>query len=275
MLARIASALLFVSVHAGAAPLCTSKLDMLFVIDNSSSMAPLQQKLSDSARSLFEDLNQRGYDFRVAVTTSDAYLAAPNFSNNANLSLFRDGSGSIHTGIRIIDNRTPNLYDVFAANVNQGSEGSGDERAFSSVRASFLNPGNLDFLRPDSFLSIVILSDEDDFSSAQRNEYSWLNQNGIKDHDYSTSVLDPVDNYRVFLDDVTHSTPYARRYSVSAIAVLDDGCLQTHIVDSPSSIVGQRYMDIVFKTDGALGSLCEPTFAPVLQRILQKIGTGF
>jgi hypothetical protein len=260
------SVLFFIGMHASAAPLCSAKLDLLFVIDNSGSVMPIQQKLVDSAKTLFDDLSKRGYDFRVAVTTSEAYLAGPIFANNLEMSLFRDGSRHTHSGVRVIDNNTPDRENVFITNVTQGINGSGDERAFSSMQASLLNPQNPEFLRSDSYLSVVILSDEDDFSSAARPEYSWTYAQGIDDHDYASAALDSVDSYRQFLDQLTNSTPYARRYSVSAITVLDNSCMA-----SPSAIIGKRYIELATKTNGVLASICDTTFAPALRRIVENI----
>lgn len=50
------------------------------------------------------------------------------------------------------------------ANVKLGTSGSGDERALSSFEKTLINPLNSNFHRPDAFLAIIIVSDEDDFS---------------------------------------------------------------------------------------------------------------
>ena len=144
--------------------------------------------------------------------------------------------------------------------------------AFSSIKAAFQNPANASFLRPDSFLGVIILSDEDDFSDPSRQQYSWSFQGGIPDHDYMNPGLETVDSYVNYLDLLTHSTsPTSRKYNVSAVTVLDSTCLNSHKAQSATTIIGQRYMDLVTKTGGVLGDICSADYATSLIQIQQKI----
>lgn len=241
------------------------KIDILWVVDNSYSMNPLQQNLVNNFNSFIGSFVTKGYDFHIGVTTSDAYRAAANFNNNSNLSLLRDGVGATHSGVRVITPTTSNIVNTFMTNSLQGDGGSGDERAFSSIRETLINAGNASFIRPGAFLAVIILSDEDDFSSDTRAEYTGT------DHSYTASSLDPVSKYVTFLDNFTGSTdPNNRKYSVSAVTVLDNACLTTHKASAPSSIIGQRYIALANQTKGILGSICS-NFADELMLIQNKI----
>jgi hypothetical protein len=254
------------------------KMDLLWVIDNSSSMSPLQTNLTNNFDSFISQFQTKGYDFHSAVTTTDAYKAGAAFSNNAALSVFKDGANGTHTGIFDILSTTPNLINIFVTNANQGDVGSGDERAFSSFQAALNNPTNAGFLRPNSFLAVIILSDEDDFSDPTRPEDSWLSRNGIPDHDYSDPGLLPVSTYVSYLDTLTNTTGATRRWSASAITVLDNTCLQSHVAQSPSSIIGQRYIALANASGGVLGSICDTSYATALTAIQENIielGTQF
>src|SRR5690606_5745771 len=101
-----------------------NKLDILWVIDNSGSMAPYQQNLSDNFTAFINNFITLGYDFRMAVITSDAWLA-DYYSSQAGRAAFKSNSG--HS---ILTPDTPNLTSAFSANVLQGTGGYGDERAF-------------------------------------------------------------------------------------------------------------------------------------------------
>lgn len=248
-----------------------NKVDILWVVDNSSSMTPLQTNLVNNFDSFIKNFQAKGYDFRIAVTSTDAYLANKAFNNNPVYSKFKDGGGSNHTGIFVIDPSTPNVTSTFVTNAAIGQSGSGDERAFSSFKEALVDPQNSGFLRSDSFLSVIILSDEDDFSDPVRREGSWLYSGGIKDHDYTDPNLESVDSYVSFLDQLTQTTVANRRYNVSAITVLDNTCLQSHLKTSPSSILGQRYIDLANKTNGVLGNICDSSYANALQAIQQRI----
>jgi hypothetical protein len=246
------------------AAVVSNKVDILWVVDNSASMTTLQNNLVQNFSAFISDFMTKGYDFQMAVTSTDAYLSSVYFDNNPKLSVFRDG-GTTHSGISVITPQTPNVISTFVTNASLGQTGSGDERAFSSIRATLNNSLNAGFLRQDAYLAIIILSDEDDFSGDGRAE------GGGTDHDYTASTLDSVDSYISYLDSMTGSTSSQRRYGVSAIAVLDNTCLAAHRADSSSTIVGQRYIEIANKTDGVLGSICDSSYASSLTVIKNKI----
>lgn len=246
------------------------QLDLLWVVDNSGSMDPLQTNLNTNFNSFMEKFITEGYDYHLSVTSSDAYRAGANFRNNPALSRFSDGASS-HSGIFTILASTLNPVATFVNNANLGSNGSGDERVFSSLREALGNPLNADFLRPKSFLAVVILSDEDDFSDPNRPEYSYYSSNGIPDHDYADPGLEPVSNFVTYLDGLTNTTAANRRYAVNAITVLDSACQQSHAAQSSTTIIGQRYIQMVNATKGALGSVCDQSFANSLSSISQRI----
>jgi hypothetical protein len=249
-----------------------NQVDLLWVVDNSPSMDPLQNNMTSNFNSFISQFMTKGYDFQMAVTTTDAYLADSQFNNDPSLSKFRDGVGTTHSGVFTILPSTPNLINVFVTNATQGGNGSADERAFSSMRSALNNTAqNGTFHRPTAYLGIIILSDEDDFSSASRPEDSWLFRGGVSDHNYSYSGLDPESMYISYLDTLTASTGATRRYSINAITVKDSACLNAHLPQSPTSIVGQRYMDVASQTNGVVGSICDTSYASTLTAIQQNI----
>lgn len=247
------------------------QIDLLWVVDNSASMDPLQQNMTANFNSFINQFVSKGYDFHLAVTTTDTYLSDPGFNNHPAGAQFVDGIGTTHTGVFDILPTTPNLINTFVTNASQGANGSGDERAFSSLRSALNSPLNSGFLRSTSFMGVIILSDEDDFSSVNRPEYSWLYRGGVPDHDYSYGQLDTVASYVSYLDTLTASAPASRRYSVSAITVMDNTCLQSHLPASPTSVIGQRYIDIASQTNGVVGSICDTSYASTLAAIQQQI----
>lgn len=247
-----------------------NKIDMLWVVDNSGSMDPLQQNLVSNFNQFIVNFQAKGFDYKMAVTTTDAYLAAVNYQNNIALAKVRDGAGMTHSGYFYITSLIPDIVKNFVLNATQGSQGSGDERAFQSLFETLNSSLNGDFLRPGAFKAIVILSDEDDFTDAMRPEYSW-NKGGIVDHDYQNPNLISVDQVIVNLDRLTGSTATQKNYNVSTIAVLDDACQAQHVKQSSVSIIGKRYMELAQKTNGILGSICDASYASSLNFIQQRI----
>jgi hypothetical protein len=219
-------------------------------------MTPLQADLTSNFNAFISGFITKGYDFQIGVTTTDAYRA--DLNGDPSLAQLKDGVSGQETGVFVITPSTPNMIPTFVTNASPGDKGSGDERAFSSMRSALESPLNAGFHRDGAFLAVVILSDEDDFSGSRC-------ENCGKDHDYSDPGLDPVENYVAYLDQLTGSSPESRRYSVSSIAVLDEDCRKEH-----ATVIGTRYMQISNETNGILGSICG-NFSESLGKISAKI----
>lgn len=232
-----------------------NKLDIVFVIDNSLSMQEEQDNMAANFNAFITDFITKGYDYKIAVAATDSWLALFGQSAKAR---FRDGKGTTHSGYRVIDILTPNPIDVFAINVNIGVSGTGDERAFQSFKTALLSDLNTGFRRDDAYLSIIIVSDEDDFSW---DGSSSLNQN------YNDSRIHSVQSYVDWLDQYTQSTGAMRRYSVSTIAVTTPECRDL----IGYNVLGTRYMELANATDGIIGDICSPSFADSLNEIQTHI----
>ncbi len=240
-----------------------AKVDILWVIDNSGSMATSQANLVNNFQSFIQGFMDRNYDFQMAVTTTDAYRAKPPYNGgtwNYSRSDFRDGANGNFSGVRIITPETEDIMGTFMINANQGIWGHGDERAFESIVTTLgLTPATEDYLRDDAFLAIIILSDEDDFSHDGTN---WARD------DYNYPGLHSVEQYIDFLDDYTQSSGASRRYNVSAIHILDQECLNE--VSYGVQKIAQRVPQLVEATGGINGNLCGD-FGVILDAMSQLI----
>ncbi len=238
------------------------KIDVLWVIDNSGSMQSSQQNVADNFASFIENFNAKGYDYRMAVITTEAYRAL--YSTLGDFAKFRDGSDlTSHTGIFVITPKTPDVIATFLTNMMQGIKGSGDERAFQSMKAGLMSPSNTEFgfPRPDAFLSVIVVSDEDDFSTDSSKSIAGQ---------YTSPNLHTVDSYVSYLDALTKSTPDDRNYNVNSITIMDQTCLDLLNLESPGRRIGIRYEELSGKTNGVVGSLCGD-FAETLSNISNKI----
>ena len=236
------------------------KLDVLFVVDNSGSMSSSQVSLATNFPSFINFFKAKGYDFKIAVTTTDAYYGDQFVSDPCSLcnigqTQFRSGT---NPAVYEITKDTPNLESVFASNVNVGTTGSGDERAFSSFKAALNSSLNVGFHRSDAYLAIVIISDEDDFSHDDIN----LNES------YAQPTLHPVASYKTYLESFTSGVANTD-FSVSAIAVLDNACKTTL---GAGRKIGQRYMDLADQTGGTKNSICT-NFDLILNNISATIAS--
>jgi hypothetical protein len=256
-------------------------IDVLWVVDNSGSMATSQTNLANNFRSFIQQFQAKGYDFRMAVGTTDAYLRL--HYNQDSRARFKDGSGSQRTGIYIMDKNTPSLSDVFTRNVRVGTSGSGDERAFESLKQLLVNPLNMDFRREDAYLSIIIVSDEEDMS-----HYDWFNGNSsyvFTDSPTHPSLFNPSTNpihptlnpqhglhlpemFKSFLDSFTKSSSSNKNYLVNSIIIKDEACRAQ--LGQNSQKLAPRVQALTEMTGGTAFSLCQP-FDQILDAIQQQV----
>lgn len=249
-----------------------SKIDVLWVIDNSGSMQTSQQNLANNFPAFIDNFTDKNLDFQMAVTTTQAYLALPTFTNYYNssptpvyyegqaqdwIAKFRDGAPGVHSGFHVITAQTPNLNQVFVTNALQGVNGRGDERSLQSLRTALESPHNAGFVRPGGFLAVILLTDEDDFS-----------HDGTQMYERYDRPLHTIDSYVQFLDNLTGSTAAARRYSVNTISVNSQECLNS--LYNGVQKIGQRVGQLADATGGIKGNICG-NFAQELELISQSI----
>jgi hypothetical protein len=221
-----------------------TKIDVLWVVENSDSMETSQQALIDNFSRFINRFITKQYDFRIGVTTPDAWLGKFIPGEEGRLRL-KDGANGQHSGVFVIDRNTPNLSHVFMVNARQGILGHSDERPFQSVEEVLSFPGNSDFRRPDAFLAVIIISDEDDFSN--NSIFNLENQ-------YNDPRIIPISHYKNFFDNLAG----IGNYSINAVAIKDQNCLnQLNNGSGAARKIGVRYMQMAEATGGVVQSLCD------------------
>ncbi len=246
-------------------PKYARKIDILWVIDNSGSMQNSQQNLAKNFDSFISSFIGRNLDFQMAVTTTEAYkdlYVVDPMTEESGFSDLRDGNEiDGPSGHSIVNQNTPDLKANFLSNILQGIMGAGDERPFQSIVATLDNANNDGFLREGSFLAVIIVSDEDDFSHDGKDSIGGQ---------YSNPELHVSDDYYQYLDDLTRGDSLLTMFSVSAIAIPDKSCLDNLIGSGGGQKIGQRLMELVDKTQGIIGDICSD-FSKSLKDISGKI----
>jgi hypothetical protein len=187
--------------QADAPIIATQKTDVLFVIDNSGSMAEEQNSIASELPAFVSELRQGGgvaQDFRVGVITTSVYRRSF-FNNREDYREYPEESGHLRpvptaTGgtstERFIEGTDPELVAKFGRLVKQGITGSGQEAPFEAVRLAVASPlattpveqgGNGGFLRDGARLLVVVVTDEEDCSSTQRPPPVTLTEDTSKD----------------------------------------------------------------------------------------------
>ncbi len=163
------------------------KMDLIFIIDDSGSMAEEQQNLATNFPMFADLLNNytistgENLDYRAAITTTGITASftiqqpqIPGFpplppimdSQSGMDGRFKQGCGMTRGWLERTD---PMMASTFACNANVGTNGPALEmplRASQLAATLATNPG---FLRDDALLGIVILTDEDDCSRTSTN----------------------------------------------------------------------------------------------------------
>jgi hypothetical protein len=135
----------------------TPKVDVLFVVDNSCSMYDEQDELTSAFPSFMAYFEGSGLDYHIGVTSTD-------IDGNYNGS---KGKLVQISGDRWIDDDTTDPQDTFTAMASMGTGGSGNEKGLGAVyQALEINraTSNQGFLRDDSGIHVVVLSDEPDLT---------------------------------------------------------------------------------------------------------------
>lgn len=146
-----------------------TNLDVLWVIDNSASMAPYQEKLAENIDSFLAAASQWDANIQMAVTSTDMCEA---IRPSEPKQIMCPDKASTSAGLRgkiaggkVIRSLDETARNEFAKLARLGVSGSSFEHGLSAAKAaveSSLLGQNGGIIRPDSFLSIVIVSDEED-----------------------------------------------------------------------------------------------------------------
>lgn len=224
-----------------------SKIDVLWVVDNSGSMAPRQENLARNFQAFINEFTRNQIDYRIAVTTTDIFREAGRFVGSP----------------RVLTPQTPSVINAFAANVRVGITGSPYEVGMEAARMAIdgqqaaneaqvrqctaacspskptcpadCQKAEVPFLRSDAFLYLIFVTDEDDKSS--------------------------------------QDVRYFYRYFETAKGIGNDGTVTTAAImgDVPSNTCGAtpgtKYKALSELTGGEVGSICDANFAATLKKL--------
>ncbi len=210
-----------------------NKVDILFMIDNSSSMGLYQQRLANQVELLLNSLNSKGLDYQMAVVSSD---------------MRPGGSGGKLIGSpAVLTQATPNLLSLLKERFSLGQGGSDLESGLGSIKDGLEKFGvSSGFLRQDAILALVALTNEDDYS------------------------LGDVSDYKLFFDELKPSVPgFAQGWLFNFIGVvsIDGQCKTT----AEFKEAGLRYMELADISGGGKNSVCESDLGTAVSNLEHKI----
>lgn len=212
-------------------------VDVLWVVDNSASLTNERARLATQFMRFLNVLIAASVDYHVGVTSTDLVSSGA------------DG-GRLRGAPRWIDRDTPNPEQVFAAALQFPADlDIRLEEGLAAMVAALTPPistgPNAGFLREEAGLAVIVVSDEDDGS------------------------LGNVDQYIRFLRSLKGP---GREVNVALSAVIGDvpgGCVdpaEAHIFGA-NARAGERYAEIATATGGLIESICSPNFAPYVEAL--------
>lgn len=216
-----------------------NKVDIVWVIDNSSSMLKHQQRLSDQIPQLIGTLNSLKMNYHMAVVTSS-------IGGTAN-----DGGRFIGTP-KFVTSETPDLVNTFKSHLIVGEAGNNNERGLESLRnafaPSYLSNEGKGFLRDDALLVVIALSDEEDKSA----------------------ISNPVASLTAFFDSL--KAPWidgSRSWVFNFIGVLSMSANCKTFNDYVE--VGSRFIDLADETGGVKETICTANLSTAVSNIRARI----
>jgi hypothetical protein len=209
-----------------------SKVDILWVIDNSGSMSEEQDAISSNLDAFLQFFVGSNVDFHMGVVTTDT------------LDAFQNGILREVAGYRFLTNDVPLALDVGRMMIKVGTAGSADEAGIDAAWRAITQPsrehieGNKGFIREDAALHLIVISDEEDQSSSDPFEFArmlWSMKNSVDIPVTFSSIVGPLPN----------------------------GC------DSPTgnAAPGSRYIEVSRQVGGVIEPICVRDWTSVLEEL--------
>jgi hypothetical protein len=191
----------------------SNNLDVLFVIDNSASTADKQKLFASNFAALAQTLDSFPTgrpNLHIGVVSTSVGTGSDADFGLACAKVLPQDDGLLQNAPRVQGCTAPNdrflidvdsngtrttnfpgtLADAFSCIAQLGSFGCGFEAPLEAMKHALdgSRPENVDFLRDDSDLAVIILADEDDCSVADKNMFS-LNQHDVGPGDFRCQPL--------------------------------------------------------------------------------------
>jgi hypothetical protein len=210
------------------------KVDALFIVDNSGSMADKQANVARNFEEFFKVISDAQVDYHIGVLTTDTVSTSDRAKLKGNPA--------------VITPSTPNPVAAFAANVKVGTNGNAQEKGLDAARLFFSVP-QPDFLRTDAYLFMIFLSDEDDNSLPGEPRYFYRLFEGLKGKGNDGMVM---------MSAIVGDIP-------NGCCSSDKGCLPES--GGWKANAGTRYKEVSDLTGGRIVSICDQEFGTSLRQL--------
>lgn len=222
----------------------TDQVDILFVVDDSHSMAEEQEALAAGFSAFISEIEATETDFHIGVITTSFDYTDPDRGKLV-------GDPAVIT--------TEDAYEaLFTQRVVVGTAGSDREKGLEAA-AYALSPvmragANAGLVRDGAFLLVIFVSDEDDCS-----DRGALESEGPAACYEMTDQLVEVDTLVAELQAAKSEADQLYMGAIVGPKKSDGGC--------ESAVPGHRYMEAAHATGGLVGNVCDTDWTSILYEL--------
>jgi len=251
-------------------------VDILWVVDSSGSMTEEQSYLGNNFEMFINRVIESDINFQVAVTSTDvcqnpvpanlAEVRCPSAPSNGVQGAFIGTAGNT-----VLKESTPNLVSTFKSYATVGINGSGFEHGLKGAELAVsrvLNGQNEMLIRDNSFLAVIVVSDEEDDGIGLSQVDSYTGRN---------FTAEGLTSFKFTEDDLINYLKIVKgdgQFAVSTITGTRDantGNLCTSAHSQPLE-EGTQYIKAADKTGGIVQSICETAWDTALSDMGNDIG---
>lgn len=224
-------------------------VDILFVVDNSKSMAKEQADLGKKFPNFLGLISS--LEWRIAITSTSLSSL-----KNAFDPLLDGNLVFINNSKKILQKGDASAEQDFATAIQLGGSGSPDERGIYAANLA-IKKNESQWIRPESHLAVVLISDEDERSTGKNLEYLDL-------------PLSFNENIKLY-----HGKQKTSSFHSIIIQKEDNHCLALQNESSGpwggGGQIGHTYQELTTLTNGVLGNICSTDYGVQLKNIGQQI----
>jgi len=254
------------------------KMDILFVIDNSGSMAEEQDALAAAFPQFVSVIESyvtstgNHLDYHVGVTTTDHGDGLFPGDDGAliNVSKLTSAACPFPGGRRFLQRGDANVPNAFSCAAKLGTDGSGFEMPLQSAKLALVDrmtgspATNAGFLREDALLAIVLVTDENDCSTVSAPGF--LSSPAT----YCAGSLEPVASYVAAFDTVKGGE---RARWATAIIAIPPGAGQCGGPESSENVRLKQFTDMT-GPNAVFTNICSGNMAMSLQQAFETFGVA-
>lgn len=233
----------------------SNSVDVILIVDDSSSMKEDQTKLANRMSGLLSDLDALNIDYHVCLTTTDVG--------------YYKGSPIKWQGLNtfVMDKTSANKNQVFINTINAlGAEWSSDEQGIKSTYYMIRDFRNSGCFRAQATLTVIEISDEDERSVGGNAAESSVQYKPLDYENYPDHLIS-------FVHSSFDTAGFVKPFIWNSIIVKpgDAQCEAIQDAQTSPSFPGVLLADLATKTGGSIGSICDSDYAQNLKYIKDRV----